>query len=85
MQHSTVSYRSNKMAADSRRAVGSSNYSTMQQQQIEDLERKVDMILMHNSKLLEENADLKRLVEEARMGGRKYASESSSDIYMLRK
>lgn len=37
MQHSTVSYRSNKMAAESRRAVGSSNYSTMQQQQIEDL------------------------------------------------
>ena len=55
MQQSSVSYRSNKYsAADSRKILGASNAnSMMQQQHIEDLERKVDVILIHNQNLIQ--------------------------------
>ena len=52
MQQSSVSYRSNRMSGESRKISAVNNSSMLHQQQIEDLERKVDMILIHNSKLI---------------------------------
>ena len=65
MQQSSVSYRSNKYSVnDSRKILGASNANSMiQQQHIEDLERKVDVILIHNQNLIQENSDLKRIIE----------------------
>jgi hypothetical protein len=52
--HSTAApYRSIKGSIESKRSYHAPSFPTvMQQQQIEELEQKVDMILIHNSKLL---------------------------------
>jgi regulator of replication initiation timing len=42
---------------------------SIQQKQIEDLEQKVDIILEHNDRLVNENADLKRRLVEAEASG----------------
>ena len=81
MHQSSLSYRSNKYsAADSRKILGNSNANPlMQQQHIEDLERKVDVILLHNQTLIDENANLKRLLDSNRH------SSADSELFRLRK
>lgn len=55
--------------------------SLMQQQQIEELEQKVDMILLHNNQLIEENAELKRQIDMAayREVNARYNSNGNSE------
>lgn len=64
MQQSSVSYRSNRYSTESRRTSNippAAHTNIVQQKEIEDLEKKVDMILMHNNQLME---DIKKFKSE---------------------
>jgi regulator of replication initiation timing len=61
----------------------SANKKSIQQKQIEDLELKVDLILEHNDKLVNENTELKKKLAEAEIIGNEYLHKERLSRYQV--
>lgn len=61
----------------------SANKKSLQQKQIEDLEQKVDLILEHNDKLVIENTELKKRLNEAEIIGNSFAQKERLSRYQM--